>query len=482
MYLNATYHQGDHSGIKQNNLFFLNMPLTYLEQDMYNMGMGPGLRRYTRAMMDTDQEMNLSNANAHTIVNTDMTSATNELTIAGTDALTTGTLRSRTTIMKPVTHPAYKELEFDMQNAPVNKDLVTSQYGATQMTLPMKYDFRLGWGINQLDYNVMDNTMPDNKASRLDPVWVKTNNASTTIATIADGEVSFTFNNLGDTQAYVTTLVVVQKHVDSHYWSMPTALTDTYLKCAQEFITSGEWSITNNITATQAQVSEGDMPSPFMYISHPSIKPFGKVPTKFLEDFNKHYVIKTQTTMKLGIGERQSCKIKLGGLQYSSDALAMDKSLHARSVPTNGTYYNSVAMNADGTGVADLSNTVKANFPLCCQQGTTHFLFGVQGFSTPYVKKTDYQGHDDHNGELDVKTCLGRWAVPALIDISGTYKEIIKPLTTGKHNVTPVQRCLTDLPSTGNTSDPQNAYPIVTTMPRVRTTENSEMTASKNLS
>ena len=472
MYLNSTLHTGDSTNINQNRLFFLNMPLTYLEQDMFNMGMGPGIRKYTRPM----HYSTMPSGNEMTIANSGNTNATYRpaMTQEGelvTNATMVGVDRSRTTTMKAVTHPQYKELKFDMQNAPLNTALLTGN-----MALPMVYDFRLGWGINQLDYNLIADSLGDDDVPNNDPQWIKTNNSDNTIATIKNGEVSFTFNNLGDAQAYVTTLVVVQKHVDEHYWSMPTALTDTYLKSAQEFIKSGEWSITNNITSTIAADSAGSMPSPYMYVSHPSIKPFGKIPTKFLEDFNKHFIIKSQTTMKLGIGERQSCKIELGGLQYSTESLAMNKSLHSRYEPQQNQYYHPAPMSSNDDAMASMATGVKANFPLCCQQGTTHFLFGVQGFNAPFAKKTDANGNPSVDGTVDNTTCEGRWAVPAIVDISGTYKEIIAPLTTGKSNPIPIQRCLTKLPQTQSSSAPQNnVYPIATAMPRVRTIQDSAM-------
>ena len=485
MVLNSTYHTDDPNyggSLMQNNLFFLNMPLTYLEQDMYNMGMGPGVRRFTRAMYAPDAEL-VHGATGGTTSGSTLVTTLQPDTFGGelqttTVTATNHTDRSRNTPMKPVTHPAYKVLTFPMENPPMNNTLI----GAPQMDLPMKYDFRWGWGINQLDYNLIDGAATQDTPSTKDPQWLKTNNSECTIATIADGEASFTFNNLGETQAYVTTLVVVQKHVDKHYYSMPTALTDTYLKCAQQFIQSGEWSITNNITEQYAQQSKGEIPDPYMYLSHPSIKPFGKVPTKFLEDFNKYYVIKSQSTIKLGIGERQSCKIDLGGLQYSATQLAMNKSLTDRNEPKENQFYHPVAKaTGDEAGVANLSQGVRSEFPFCCQQGTTHFLFGVQGFSTPYVKKVPATGTQPAD-PLDIRTCQGRWAVPALIDISGTYKEIIKPLTTSKQNVKPMQKCLTALPLTnlvegdGNYYD--QVYPIATAMPRIRTSQGGAMELS----
>jgi len=496
LYLTGTYHSDDASygngplgskAIMQNNLFFLNMPLTYLEQDMYNMGMGPGIRKFTRNMYQTDSEIGLTvmmDANGDVItqgaqLNPNITTQGEVMTVN----TTLGDYRGRMTQMKPVTHPNFHETIFEMKNAPVNYDLIASPH----VGLNMKYDFRWGWGINMLDYNLIDSDMDGDKVSPSDPQWLKTNNSDVTIATIAHGEASFTFNNLGDTQAYVSTLVVVQKHVDEHYWSMPTALTDTYLKCAQEFIQSGEWSITNNITQgalanANSQQSEGEIPDPYMYISHPTIKPFGKVPAKFLEDFNKHYTIKSQTTMKLGIGERQSCKIDLGGLQYSTNQIAMNKELTDRSKPEAAEFYHPTST-ATGA-MANLSTAVKANFPFCCQQGTTHFLFGVQGFNTPYVKKTKLHNGviiDAPDGTPDVKTCAGRWATSALVDISGVYKEVIKPLTTGKSNPKPIQRCLTNLPSTGDYTQATTLYPVATAMPRIRTTPDGAMEMNSSL-
>jgi hypothetical protein len=334
------------------------------------------------------------------------------------------------------------------------------------------YPFQKGWGIHNLDYNLItpsSTTDPSQyNPSASDPQWLKTNNSFNTKATIKTGKISLSFNNMGESQCYITTLVVVNKHVDSHYYSMPQALTDQYLKAAQSYIDSGEWSITNNVTDPN-QSSSGEYADAYMHITHPSIKPFGKVPARFLEEFYRHFTIKQQTTTKLGIGERQSMSIDLGGLTYTTEQIAMQITAQKKGTPTNDQAYFPVDPDLSNQ-TQDPTAGLRAAFPLCCQQGTTHFLFGLQGMSLPYVKdKVDENGNVIQPPEPDVTSVQGRWAVPALVDISGTYTEVIGPLQVVPKVAPPRQRTMTSLPEA-------SWKPIVTTLPRMRTTTTGNMT------
>lgn len=441
------------SGPGTSNLFFLNMPLTYLEQDMFNMGIGPGMRDYTYQMGQgrgqpaslTTQQQNVPTT-GDSMTNTNSETETLDMAQNYDTGPYYGMDRTRLTQMMRAVHPQPAQLT--IRN--------TGKQVIGKFTDEFTYNFRRGWGIHLLDYNPVANdnsTTAGKKTAEQtapnDPQYLRTNNSMNTIATIKNGSITYSMNNMGESQCYVTTLVVVNKHVDELYYSMPEALTDTYLKCAQNFIQSGEWSISNNITnamkARGGLESKGDDMNAYMYVTHPSIKPFGKVPTRFLEEFNRHFTIKMSTTTKLGIGERQSCTYNLGGLQYSTEQLAMK----IDQVVGEG-----VALPNDYKPVDYTANSLakqKARFPLCCQQGTTHLLFGVQGMSLPFLSNA-----------TEASTVQGRWAVPALVDIQGTYKEVIAPLSTKPKKATPIQKCLTALPS--NTWSP-----VVTTLPRVRT-------------
>lgn len=452
------------------NLMFLNMPLTYLEQDMYNMCLGPGKRDFTQYMLEPGRDLNEN-----------VTTLTSEVQNTGQPYLTegnTGINRARlTTMMRPVL-PIMQYASFDLPGSQVGKGVLragTVYSGVTETQAKDNaldgwnvnrgiYPFQKGWGIHQLDYTLVGETSSatDDFPATTDPQWIKTNNSFNTKATIKSGKVSFTFNNMGESQCYVTTLVVVNKHVDSHYYSMPQALTDQYLKAAQSFIDSGEWSITNNVT-DQFQSSGGEYVDAYMHITHPSIKPFGKVPTKFLEEFYKHFAIKEQRTTKLGIGERQSMSIDLGGLTYTTEQIAMHINAQRTGTPVNNDDYFPIDPSVSGQS-QDIKAGLRAVFPLCCQQGTTHFLFGLQGMSLPYVS-------DDSEGNPDVTTVHGRWAVPALVDINGTYTEVIGPLQVVPKVAPPRQRTLTTLPDAA-------WKPVVTTLPRVRTTNNGNMSIS----
>ena len=462
------------SGPGTANLFYLNLPLTYMEQDMYNMGMGPGKRNYTYPMgQGPGNPMNYSRENVGSgnaaVPKVDPVLDINDGVLMGQasqqavgkytglyydqagDPDYTGIVRDRFTEMMPAVHPQPVTSTFPIEGGMKSKNDFASEF---------EYNFRKGWGIHMLDYAVTAKEKgtvnvegTEEQPGIAEPQFLKTNNSVNTMATIKNGTVSYSMNNMGESQCYVTTLVVVNKHVDKTYWTMPEALTDSYLKAAQNFISSGEWSISNNITDTMATKggveSTGDTLSAYMYVTHPSIKPFGKVPAKFLEDFNKHFAIKMATTTKLGIGERQSVQFNLGGLQYTAEQLAMQTTQKFGNVDDLPSDYFPV----DYWG--DSNTNFQAVFPQCCQQGTHHFLFGVQGMSLPYLS----------GDGTDVSKVEGRWAVPALVDIQGTYKEIIAPLTTVPKNKTPIQKCYTALP----TSDMQ---PVVTTLPRVRTTAN----------
>jgi hypothetical protein len=59
--------------------------------------------------------------------------------------------------------------------------------------------------------------------------------------------------------------------------------------------------------------------------------------------------------------------------------------------------------------------------------------------------------------------------VPALVDISGTYTEVIGPLQVVPKVAPPRQRTMTSLPEA-------SWKPIVTTLPRMRTTTTGNMT------
>lgn len=450
------------------NLLYLNMPLTYLEQDMFNMGLGPGKRAFTQYM----NEASTGGAPEDATTKTD-----EHLPYVGDPelktAMTAGINKDRLTSMMTPIRPIEQMVSFYMEGSQVGRTLMTN--GADEnLTTALNgynsnravYPFQKGWGIHHLDYNMVasNGTYDPNGSypSELDPQWLKTNNSMNTKATIKSGKISFTFNNMGESQCYVNTLVVVNKHVDSHYYSMPQALTDQYLKAAQHYINSGEWSITNNVTNPNAS-SDGHYTTAYMHVTHPSIKPFGEIPARFLENFNKHFSIKYQTTTKLGIGERQSCSINLGGLTYTTDQIAMNyNSVHSGTPLAEDDYYpiDPSLSNVDGP---EVTGGLRADFPLCCQQGTTHFLIGIQGMSLPYV---DTPVGD---AEPSVTTVHGRWAVPALVDISGTYTEVIGPLQVVPAVAPPRQKTRTALPNA-------NWQPIVTTLPRVRTTTNGNMT------
>ena len=443
------------------NLFFLNMPLTYLEQDMFNMGLGPGKRNYTQQML-SGQSLNTVIANpAYNPVAPTLVEGTTALP-NGNEIQTNwmGTDMERLTDMMQAVHPTPQKKFFNL--------IGTFQGWKGQAMNEQKaaYPFREGWGINQLDYNVFNGSagttaLTDTEPSQNDPQWIKTNNSANTVATIKSGKLTFTFNNLGETQAYITTLIVVNKHVNDLYYSMPEALTDTYIKAAQAYIASGEWSITNNITTVTAAQSIGKLADPYMYLTHPSIKPFGRVPTQFLKNFLEHFTIKYQTTQKLGIGERATCSYNLGGLQYSAESISMDSNIAGGGeAPPLGPYYPAGDAWADGNIDNKVGTTVTTKtFPDCCQQGTTHVLFGLQGMSLPHIESSV---------DPDVTTIKGRWAAQALVDISGTYTEVIAPLSTAAKKPPPLQKTFTNLPD-------QSWEPIATTMPRVRTTENGAM-------
>ena len=348
--------------------------------------------------------------------------------------------------------------------ADARSDALNKGWNTNRATFP----FQKGWGIHLLDYNLLETSSSptDELPDKSDPQWIKTNNSFNTKATIKTGKISLSLNNMGESQCYVTTLVVVNKHVDDHYYSMPQALTDQYLKAAQEYIDSGEWSITNNVTDPN-QSSVGDYADAYMHVTHPSIKPFGKVPARFLEEFHKHFTIKEQRTTKLGIGERQSMSIDLGGLTYTTEQIAMTFNNQRTSTPTNGSTYLPVPQLQPPGTEPDIKSGLRAVFPLCCQQGTTHFLFGLQGMSLPYVSDKTV-GNEQ---VPDITTVHGRWAVPALVDISGTYTEVIGPLQVVPKVAPPRQKTLTALP--------QSTWkPIVTTLPRVRTTDTGNVKIS----
>jgi hypothetical protein len=467
------------SGPGTENLFFLNMPLTYLEQDMFNMGLGPGVRAMTHQMKDGKSlKASLINTQQNPYsnqVDQAVLSSNGELVLpnplqenwAGTD-------HSRLTDSMQVVHPKDHRSAVIMQGAQQNAS------DALDLTVG-SYPFRMGWGINMLDYayyttpagNGTADTIDSETPSLGDPQWLKNNNSANTIATIKNGSLTFTFNNLGESQCYVTTLIVVNKHVDKSYWSMPEALTDTYIKAAQNYIYSGEWSITNNITNSESAISEGQYAGPYMYVTHPTIKPFGKVPTQFLKEFNEHFTIKYQTTQKLGIGERTTWTYNLGGLQYTAESIAMDTGLQNQNKPvaatstTAGDQYYPAGTWPQGDEITDgvLNGTTHAykHFPKCCQQGTTHVLFGLQGMALPYVQKPAITSDPP-----DVSTVKGRWASPAVVDISGSYTEVIAPLSTKAKRPNSMQKTMTFLP-------PQGTMPIITTMPRIRTTNNGAM-------
>lgn len=453
------------------NLFFLNLPLTYLEQDMFNMGIGPGKRALTYDVINglrgdgTVLSANQTNGNAAVdpFMQTEPKEAGGVLYgptyNESAHWLYTGPVRDRFTNMMRVIHPSDKEITF--------KSVGSWRQTNDNIADKMSYKFRKGWGINMLDYVVTASsqnatgtdpgsgqgiTGTDVNPSRLEPQFIKTNNSANTIATIKSGSISFSMNNMGESQAYVTILVVTQKHVDKHYWSMPEALADSYIKAAQSYLFSGEWSISNNISDNGAAKSNGDPMNAYMYVTHPTIKPFGKVPSKFLKDFENHFTIKLQTTIKLGLGERQSMSIDLGGLQYSAEQIAMETE---QQLGGDGTKYSNVIPPDYVPAATDDANPMERQhkvFPMCCQQGTTHILFGVQGMSLPYISDT-----------ADVTSVEGRWAVPACVDIQGSYREVIAPLSTKPMRSTAVQKILTGLPLSTYT-------PIVTALPRVRTT------------
>lgn len=456
------------TGPGSENLFFLNLPLTYMEQDMYNMGMGPGKRDFTSQMAQgrgQPGQIATQIGSPYGVPTTldKLSGPSAAVGLANSEHLGMsvdydynhyyGMDRTRFTNMMRAVHPIANNLKF--------KAKAGGQRTNGKFTDEFTYNFRMGWGIHLLDYNVLDISKetsydggPSNtQTSPNDPQYLRTNNSINTVATIKDGSISYSMNNMGESQCYVTTLVVVNKHVDDHYWSMPEALTDSYLKAAQTFLSSGEWSIVNNITDAMEQQggvkSEGSPMNAYMYVTHPSIKPFGKVPARFLEEFHKHFVIKMYTTTKLGIGERQSVQYNLGGLQYSTEQLAMSVEQRDGEVNTLPAYYYPILEKDPANARANQ----KAVFPYCCQQGTTHFLFGVQGMSLPFLS----------GDGSDVTKVEGRWAVPALVDIQGTYKEVIAPLSTKQKNATPIQKCLTALPNSTWKS-------VVTTLPRVRAT------------
>lgn len=452
------------------NLMYLNMPLTYLEQDMYNMCLGPGKRDFTQYMLTQGRNVN-ENAK---YLSTEVDETGQPTTAVGSEV--TGIYQGRLTTMMQRVNPIMQYASFNLPGSQVNEDLlkngalVTTESNAQSLAAldgwnvnKGIYPFQKGWGIHQLDYTLVGAAADptDSLPANRDPQWLKTNNSYNTKATIKSGKISLSYNNMGESQCYITTLVVVNKHVDSHYYSMPQALTDQYLKCAQQYIDSGEWSITNNVTDPN-QSSSGDYVDAYMHITHPSIKPFGKVPTRFLDDFYKHFTIKEQRTTKLGIGERQSLSIDLGGLTYTTEQIAMTFNTQLKDTPPNQAEYFPVE-EALTSGTPDVKAGMRAVFPLCCQQGTTHFLFRLQGMSLPYVQET--------NGEPDVTKVEGRWAVPALVDISGTYTEVIGPLQVVPKNATPRQKTKTALPDS-------NWKPIVTTLPRVRTANTGQMTVS----
>lgn len=456
------------------NLFYLNLPLTYLEQDMFNMGMGPGKRNVTYDVPfgeKGDAILNSTNqATGNATTNDTLTDAGAIYGPSYDDTehwLWNGPARDRFTRMMKAIHPKEQNTTFES----VGSFKATGGHVADKFN----YNFRRGWGINMLDYSTTashsDVTGSDpgygadivsnaDLPGRLEPQYIKTNNSVNTVATIKTGSISFSMNNMGESQAYITVLVVTQKHVDKHYWSMPESLCDSYMKAAQAYLYSGEWSISNNISTAGAANSEGENMNAYMYVTHPTIKPFGKVPTRFLKDFEEHFTIKLQTTIKLGLGERQSMTIDLGGLQYSAEQIAMETQTQYGGP---GVEYPAVLptvykpVNGDDGNPLEKQHKV---FPMCCQQGTTHVLFGVQGMSLPYISDT-----------TNVTSVQGRWAVPACIDIQGTYKEVIAPLSTKPKKETAIQKMLTRLP------DP-NYTPIVTALPRVRTTTVNPLTAA----
>jgi hypothetical protein len=222
------------SGPGTQNLFFLNMPLTYLEQDMFNMGLGPGKRNYTQQMVagkslqnpityTTDAQGNPGapgyNPEGAELIN-GMTALPDKNEIQPNWM---GTDMERLTDMMQAVHPTNATKEFPLIGTFQNNS------GIQLFDQKAAYPFRQGWGINQLDYNVFNvsyNTgaLETIEPSQNDPQWIKTNNSANTIATIKSGKLTFTFNNLGETQAYITTLIVVNKHVDQIYYSMPEAL------------------------------------------------------------------------------------------------------------------------------------------------------------------------------------------------------------------------------------------------------------------
>ncbi len=469
---------------RPDNLLYLNMPLTYLEQDMFNMCLGPGKRDFTQYMTEGRTRAAEETSNIR---------IADDVADTGDPQLedpmpTEGIVRDRLTQMMTPIKPIQQFVSFPMEGSQVGRTILMnghqpapgeSNQDAIDDALNgwcenrAVYPFYKGWGIHHLDYTMIaeagTNDPNETYPGKDDPQWIKTNNSMNTKATIKHGKMSFTFNNLGETQAYVNLMVVVNKHVDSHYYSMPQALTDQYLKAAQHFIESGEWSITNNIVDTVNQEkSRGDYATAYMHVSHPSIKPFGKVPSRFLEHFNKHFSIKFQSTTKLGLGERQSKTIDLGGLSYTTEQIAMNvNQVHDRTPQEDDQYFPVDPSQIQYSSKApSKASGMRAVFPLCCQQGTTHVLIGVQGMSLPYVEvPTQPTDPSEPRVVPSVDTTEGRWAAPAIVEIAGNYQETIGPLQTVPKKAAPRQRCITALPPTGYA-------PVVTTLPRMRTTEN----------